>query len=496
MASSFHVNYADLQRILENIKIAERESAGENLLDIITEVATGSPAITGTNFVNAANLPLGLRHVDGSYNQLIPGSPDGVLTGAADQSFARLVDPSYISETGSPSLDLNPDPASLLEVKNSSYDPEAPNPQNDRGIHPNSVVDASVRTISNLIVDQTISNPAAIASALRLAGHEDPDRQALILHEQARVLLDPSAAEEVQADARTVLTNALAESGVTITSDGSIVVEHRSADIGLSPGNSSWMTIFGQFFDHGLDLLAKGGQGTVYIPLQPDDPLYVQGSSSNFMALTRASGNPGTNLITPWIDQNQTYTSHPSHQVFLREYQRIDRVTGALLTDPAQPEWEAGLTVATGRLLNGADGGVATWADVKAQALTYLGIALDDRDVLKIPQVLTDPYGRFIAGQNGYAQLLAVDAQGQPITVEGTAEGVIPSELNVSRIAQAFLDDINRAAVPVIVDGQLLQDADMAVGLSDAVPDGRGGFTTYDNELLDAHYVTGDGRGN
>ena len=496
MASSFHVNFADLQRILENIKIAERESAGENLLDIITEVATGSPAITGTTFVNAANLPLGLRHVDGSYNQLIPGSPDGVLTGAADQSFARLVDPSYISETGSPSLDLNPDPASLLEVKNTSYDPESSNPQNDPGIHPNSVVDASVRTISNLIVDQTISNPAAIASALRLAGHEDPDRQALILHEQARVLLDPLAAEEDQADARTALTNALAESGVTITSDGSIVVEHRSADIGLSPGNSSWMTIFGQFFDHGLDLLAKGGQGTVYIPLQPDDPLYVEGSSSNFMALTRASGNPGTNLITPWIDQNQTYTSHPSHQVFLREYQRIDRVTGALLTDPAQPEWEAGLTVATGRLLNGADGGVATWADVKAQALTYLGIALDDRDVLKIPQVLTDPYGRFIAGQNGYAQLLAVDAQGQPITVEGTAEGVIPSELNVSRIAQAFLDDINRAAVPVIVDGQLLQDADMAVGLSDAVPDGRGGFTTYDNELLDAHYVTGDGRGN
>lgn len=286
MASSFHVNYADLQRILENIKIAERESAGENLLDIITEVATGSPAITGTTFVNAANLPLGLRHVDGSYNQLIPGSPDGVLTGAADQSFARLVDPSYISETGSPSLDLNPDPASLLEVTNSSYDPESPNPQNDPGIHPNSVVDASVRTISNLIVDQTISNPAAIASALRLAGHEDPDGQALILHEQARVLLDPLAAEADQADARTALTNALAETGVTITSDGSIVVEHRSADIGLSPGNSSWMTIFGQFFDHGLDLLAKGGQGTVYIPLQPDDPLYVEGSSSNFMALT------------------------------------------------------------------------------------------------------------------------------------------------------------------------------------------------------------------
>ena len=27
------------------------------------------------------------------------------------------------------------------------------------------------------------------------------------------------------------------------------------------------MTIFGQFFDHGLDLVAKGGNGTVYVPL-------------------------------------------------------------------------------------------------------------------------------------------------------------------------------------------------------------------------------------
>lgn len=152
--------------------------------------------------------------------------------------------------------------------------------------------------------------------------------------------------------------------------------------------------------------------------------------------------------------------------------------------------------MATGRLLNGAAGGVPTWAEVKAQALTYLGIALDDRDVLKIPQVLTDPYGRFIAGENGYAQLLAVDAEGQPITVEGTAAGLSPTDLNAIRLAQAFLDDINRAAVPVITNGELQPDADMAVGLSDPVSDGRGGFTTYDNELLDAHYVTGDGRGN
>ena len=89
--------------------------------------------------------------------------------------------------------------------------------------------------------------------------------------------------------------------------------------------------------------LVQGGSGTVYIPLQPDDPLYVPGSPTNFMVLTRATVGPGAdgvmgddpltvgidesaddtrpvNTTTSWVDQNQTYTSHSSHQVFLREY--------------------------------------------------------------------------------------------------------------------------------------------------------------------------------
>ena len=38
------------------------------------------------------------------------------------------------------------------------------------------------------------------------------------------------------------------------------------------------MTFFGQFFDHGLDLVTKGGNGTIYIPLMQDDPLYNKGA--------------------------------------------------------------------------------------------------------------------------------------------------------------------------------------------------------------------------
>ena len=45
------------------------------------------------------------------------------------------------------------------------------------------------------------------------------------------------------------------------------------------------------------------------------------------------------NVTTPFVDQNQTYTSHPSHQAFLREYELVD-----------------GKPLATGRMLDGAEG--------------------------------------------------------------------------------------------------------------------------------------------
>ena len=96
----------------------------------------------------------------------------------------------------------------------------------------------------------------------------------------------------------------------------------------------------------------------------PDDPLYVPGGTTNFMVLTRATLDPRTvqpvNTTTSFVDQNQTYTSHASHQVFLREYEFN----------------AAGDPVNTGKLIEGANGGMATWADLKAQASDLLGIQL------------------------------------------------------------------------------------------------------------------------
>ena len=202
---------------------------------------------------------------------------------------------------------------------------------------------------------------------------------------------------------------------------GSLVIPNLSPDIGLSPGFNSWMTFFGQFFDHGLDLVTKGNAGTVYVPLTADDPLIagadgILGNADDlpahlrFMALTRATvtldanGVPQhENTTTSWIDQNQTYTSNASHQVFLREYVRVGNQT-----------------LATGRLIDGSaasgslDGAIGNWGEVKAQALDMLGIQLNDFDVHNVPLLATDQYGKLILGPNGYAQMVMAPDAGHP----------------------------------------------------------------------------------
>ena len=340
-------------------------------------------------------------------------------------------------------------------------------------------------------MDQTLDNPAAIAAALRYAGVPDAEFPAIIgeirdLHEIVQAIDPAVPAYQLAKDDLDAL---LAQHGIEM--DGNtVVIPNLAPDEGLSAPYNSWFTLFGQFFDHGLDLVAKGGNGTVYIPLQPDDPLYnLATPHTNFMALTRATvGEDAGNVTTPWVDQNQTYTSHASHQVFLREYEMV-----------------GGKPQATGHLLEG-DRGLATWGDVKEQARTMLGIELTDADVTMVPLLRTDPYGNFIPDANGFAQIIVgIGADGIPntaddVTVSGTPDAPA-STANALRIPNAFLDDIAHAAAPVLVAGVLQQDGDSNVGYANAdgtpgAVNSRGQQTAYDNELLDAHYVTGDGRGN
>lgn len=432
-------------------------------------------AETGQDPVNV-HLAFGLRQVAGTNNNLVPGQS---AYGSADQTFPRVGLPIFrtvlVNVDGTP---FDPHPGTPGDVAQTSYaqtvaDPSA-NPFVDllgAGI----VIDSEPRTISNLIADQSVNNPAALLTSQQFfaqLGDGYTVQNTLPAH-------DPS----------------------------SLFIGNITPDSGLSAPFNTWMALFGQFFDHGLDLITKGGSGTVFIPLMPDDPLLTVGPdgvagtgdevspSQAFMVLTRATNLPGpdgllgtaddvhqnTNTTTPFVDQNQTYTSHPSHQVFLREYQ--------IGSD--------GQIHSTGHLLDSVsavDGShhMPTWADVKANALT-LGIILTDEDVHNVPLLATDDYGNFIAGPNGHVQIVVVNADGSYSLVEmnPAAPSLLPA--NVARTDHAFLNDIAHGAAPSLPGAagtHLLADADNVAG--GAPP--AAGF--YDDELLNAHYIAGDGRAN
>ncbi|MFN4211872.1 MAG: peroxidase family protein, partial [Devosia sp.] len=307
---------------------------------------------------------------------------------------------------------------------------------------------------------------------------------------------------------------------------GDLIIPNVAPDEGISAPFNAWMTFFGQFFDHGLDLITKGNNGTIYVPLKDDDPL-VTGADGilgddpdtvanealddlpaqlRFMVLTRATPTmvdgvaEHTNTTTPFVDQNQTYTSHASHQVFLREY--------AMVLDA---DYGFEVPKATGRLLEGEFGGLATWADVKEQAATVLGIALDDRDVLNVPLLRTDAYGEFIRGPNGLPLIVTgLGTDGIPntaddVVMEGNLTTPVATWDSAVKTAHAFLDDIAHNAAPQFVDPDrnpgtinsvwTTADGDGDTGNSVLV-NALGVRLEYDNELLDRHFITGDGRGN
>ena len=147
---------------------------------------------------------------------------------------------------------------------------------------------------------------------------------------------------------------------------------------------------------------------------------------------------------------------------------------------------------------------MATWADVKQQAREVLGINLTDANVFDVPLVLTDAYGNFIRGAHGMPQVIVktAGADGNFGTADdgmATVEGNIASPIDVSHAVgtgHQFLIDIAATAAPVFdADGNLAPDADTDAG-NVLIPDAQGHFLEYDNELLDAHFIAGDGRVN
>ena len=454
--ADFTVTVSDLQFILQQIRIAEAHRAVEavapavtpstNVLSlgrVLTDPRSGNGTATRTVAVTAAStrvlsplLAEGLRQVDGRNNNLTgngfsPWIGFGYITpttlgksawGAADTSFPRIVAPSF-----------------------------RPGYENRSG----NVSDAAPRVISNLISDQSTANPAARAAAsCSISG--------------ANVCVPSS------------------------TDNASLFIRNHATNGVAAPYNGIF-ALFGQFFDHGLDLVGKSSTESVKIPLAESDPLYNactnltnRGCITEIsMSRTVLGNNPataGTNTTTPWVDQNQTYTSHPSHQVFLREYYCRGLETPSTI-NPATLCTTANAPVATGKLLDGdIAGNIANWSEVKRQAANKLGIELVDMDIHNVPLLLTDEYGRFLRS-SGFPQVVT-DFSGTTATVRvGNPSAPVATGLGTGH---AFLDDIAHLANPTSAN-----TADLDTDINNYA-----GASYYDDELLNAHFITGDGRGN
>ena len=202
-------------------------------------------------------------------------------------------------------------------------------------------------------------------------------------------------------------------------------------------------------------------------------------------ARATTSARPST-PTPPSSTSRQTYASHASHQVFLREYAN-------------NPD---GKPVATGKLLGGpvgpTQGGMANWAGLKAQARTLLGLDLAGQGRHRHPADGRRPL-RKVHPRTGPRTAAVRD----PERTRRRRHRRRPSPFRDDAIyfETPFLTDIAHNADPSPAD----LDHNPATPPTRPVPDRtrrrrptsrRSRPGTYDDEMLDLHFVAGDGRVN
>ncbi|MBR0551004.1 peroxidase family protein [Stakelama marina] len=496
---------ADLEYLLAQVKIGADYSKLAGALD-----PGGVREVNGRN-----NNLVGGYDADGNW---VPASNIHADWGQADTDFLRL------SQTDTPGTGNS---------WGTTYDPLNPS----AGPFGNVNVDMTPRLISNLISSSVIDstspayNPAAAAAMEAMAPHSYP------------VEVNNSVVGALQGAG-------LPDQGI----------------LGGVPFNEFFVA-FGQFFDHGLDFITKGG-GYTMITLSPNDPLYVPPTlangdrnpeyipgASNVMMLSRASlSNPDGDFytaedvaadpdnltasdigalkagVTPQfnnntgllIDQSQTYGSDASVNALVRQYDDQGRPTGLLITSAEDgkvymPEVdENGKRTgvineidlndpANADALQRAEHDMATWSDMKTNAMR-LGIELVDTDVFDTPSMLVDPTGNLMfdpaavldAGGNRVyyraAETLADMAARTGVDL-ATLEAHDPFARDASGMVlhtnQAILIDINTAADP-----SFHSDIDPGTNAERVYIAADGNSYDYDVDLLNRHYVSGDGRVN
>ena len=340
------------------------------------------------------------------------------------------------------------------------------------------VVDSQPRTISNLIVDQTANNPAAVRRGY------DPARTA------------STGPGRRRAEGRRPSVTSPGLDGLFGTADDTPVffIPKRHAGRRAHRAVQAWFTFFGQFFDHGLDLVTKGGNDI-------DLHSVAAGRSARTLAPTAAPTNfhglpprcasfdagdhPGPDGI---LGTPTTSTTTQHHDAFRRPEPDLRLASLAPGVPARLSSWTpTAHPRATGKLIKnrdlGADGHFGTADDDTDRRHGDLGGrqgagARHPRhqpnrpDFDNVPLLATDPYGNFIPGAHGFPQVVmkgptASAARGR---LPRGRQPAAPIDLtNAVRTGHQFLIDVAHNAVPVLdANGNLAPDADDEAG--NAVP--------------------------
>ncbi|MGO4852554.1 peroxidase family protein [Phaeovulum sp. W22_SRMD_FR3] len=441
----------------------------------------------GTDYsqLNGPLDPNGVREVAGSNNNLVgafdengvfqPGANINGDWGQADTDFLRMFATDHPS---GPAAGVIYTYGSVSKMAVTDANGVAPGgagyiPTFGDAPFDNIVMDGSPRLVSQLIASSDVDplsptyNPAAYEAMMAMGGNPVDTSNSVVGTQQTAFIPNPGI-------------------------------------LGGVPYNE-WFVAFGQFFDHGLDFISKGG-GYVMIEIKENDPLYVSPTlpggapnpafipgASNMMMLSRASlSNPASDFdatghllpdVVPLfnnntgllIDQSQTYGSAASVNALLREYDAAGHLTGRLI-DASADGMVGGVAVgaigADGRVVDGRSE-LATWADMKANAL-HIGIELTDMDVLDAPLMRVNSTG------------------GLMFTPQSTV--MYRSDLSVSAMGAAYNianDPFYRDAAGNVLHTHQAILADIAQGANPGDP-----HVPFVPELLAQHYVSGDGRVN
>lgn len=272
--------------------------------------------------------------------------------------------------------------------------------------------------------------------------------------------------------------------------NGDVFLESQNP--GVAPTNG-FFAVFGQFFDHGLDFVSKGGNGAkITIPLSPNDPLYgvlgQDGRPTTSITISRATvdsvdenGVPlYINHTSPFIDQSQTYGSNEQITQILREWvldpNSNDYVAGTRLLDGQKNvEWVDGFgnaTTATLPTLNELRAHLAatgrpdiTWEDV-----SNLSIRDDNGNVLYFDA-------------NGDAQAY-VDVDGVHDMTGALVDATVLENLSTKGSGHALLLDMNPGFGELVSNGNtssgtISQAALDAVNTAAGVANGEAGFLYF-----------------